>query len=87
MFAEFDWEPIAAASIGQAYRARLRSGERVVVKVQRPGISSSVERDLDVLAQLANTLEARVPWACEYRVSELVSEFSARLRDELDFRV
>ena len=39
VFAEFDWEPLAAASIGQTYRARLRSGEAVVVKVQRPGIS------------------------------------------------
>ena len=38
VFAEFDWEPLAAASIGQTYRARLRSGEAVVVKVQRPGI-------------------------------------------------
>ena len=41
-FADFDWEPIAAASIGQAYRARLPSGERVIVKVQRPGIADAV---------------------------------------------
>ena len=37
VFAEFDWEPVAAASIGQAYRAQLPSGETVIVKVQRPG--------------------------------------------------
>jgi ubiquinone biosynthesis protein len=87
VFAEFDWEPIAAASIGQAYRARLRSGERVIVKVERPGVSNSVERDLDVLAQLGAVLETRAPWAAEYHVSELVAEFSARLREELAFRL
>jgi ubiquinone biosynthesis protein len=41
LFAEFDWEPLAAASIGQTYRARLQSGDAVVVKVQRPGKSSA----------------------------------------------
>ena len=46
VFAELDPEPIAAASIAQAYRGRLRSGEPVVVKVQRPGIAESVDRDL-----------------------------------------
>jgi ubiquinone biosynthesis protein len=61
-FSEFDPEPIAAASIGQAYRARLRTGEQVVVKVQRPGIAESVERDLLVLTELARTVEARTSW-------------------------
>ena len=50
VFAEFDWEPLAAASIGQTYRARLRSGEAVVVKVQRPGVKEIIERDLAALA-------------------------------------
>ena len=68
LFAEFDWEPAAAASIGQAYRAERRTGERVIVKVQRPGVADSVACDLDVLAQLGHTLEARVSWAREYRV-------------------
>ena len=61
LFETFDWEPIAAASIGQAYRARLRSGEDVIVKVQRPGVAQAVERDLDVLAQLGHALEAPPP--------------------------
>ncbi len=87
VFREFDWEPVAAASIGQAYRARLPNGDAVVVKVQRPGIADAVERDLDVLAQLGETLEARVAWAAEYRVTQVIGEFSDRLREELDFRV
>jgi ubiquinone biosynthesis protein len=87
VFEEFDWDPIAAASIGQAYRARLRSGERVVVKVQRPGVAESVERDLDVVRRLAGSLQARGGRAAEYHVDELVQEFAARLREELDFEI
>jgi predicted unusual protein kinase regulating ubiquinone biosynthesis (AarF/ABC1/UbiB family) len=58
VFAELDPEPIAAASVAQAYRGRLRSGEAVVVKGQRPGIAESVDRDLLVLAELARLAEA-----------------------------
>jgi ubiquinone biosynthesis protein len=86
VFAQFDWEPIAAASIGQAHRARLQNGEQVVVKIQRPGIAAKVERDLDVVFRLARTLEARASWAVEYHATDLAREFADRLRDELDFR-
>ena len=87
LFAEFDWHPVAAASIGQAYKARLHSGEPVIVKVQRPGIAAAVERDVGVLLELARTAEARTSWAAEYRVLELATEFADRLREELDFRI
>ncbi len=86
-FAAFDWEPLAAASIGQVYRAELPDGSPVVVKVQRPGIDETVGVDLSVLAELGNVVEHRTSWGPEYHVSELVDEFSARLREELDFRV
>jgi ubiquinone biosynthesis protein len=85
-FAELDPEPIAAASIGQAYRGRLRSGEAVIVKVQRPGIAEAVDRDLLVLAELARVVEARTAWGADYNVAELAGEFADRLREELDFR-
>ncbi len=87
VFADFEWTPLAAASIGQVYRARLRGGEQVIVKVQRPGIAEAVERDLDVLDRLARAVVARAPWAAEYRVVDLVGEFADRLREELDFRI
>jgi ubiquinone biosynthesis protein len=87
VFAEFDWDPLAAASIGQAYRARLATGDRVIVKVQRPGIAEAVERDIDVLLELARSAESRTAWAAEYRVLELATEFADRLREELDFRI
>jgi ubiquinone biosynthesis protein len=87
VFAEFDWKPLAAASIGQAHRARLHGGQQVIVKVQRPGIADSVNRDLDVLNELAHVVEQRTVWAADYHVSELAEEFSERLREELDFEI
>jgi ubiquinone biosynthesis protein len=87
VFAEFDWKPLAAASIGQAHRARLHGGQQVIVKVQRPGIADSVNRDLDVLDQLAHVVEQRTTWGVDYHVSDLAGEFSERLREELDFEI
>jgi ubiquinone biosynthesis protein len=87
VFPGFDWKPVAAASIGQVYRAQLPDGSRVVVKVQRPGIDESVRVDLSVLEELGRVVETRTSWGREYRVSDLVDEFSARLREELDYRI
>jgi len=87
IFAEYDWKPVAAASIAQAYRARLRSGEQVIVKVQRPGIGEAVERDLDVLLQLAGAVEARTAWGANYQVLQFAADFADRVREELDFRI
>jgi ubiquinone biosynthesis protein len=87
VFAEFDWDPVAAASIGQAHRARLHGGQQVIVKVQRPGIADSVNRDLDVLDELAGMVEQRTAWGADYHVSDLADEFAERLREELDFEI
>jgi ubiquinone biosynthesis protein len=87
LFAEFDRQPLAAASIGQVHLARLHTGERVVVKVQRPGITSVVERDLDIVLRMAGSLERRAEWARDLGAVELAQGFAAALREELDFRV
>jgi ubiquinone biosynthesis protein len=87
VFTNFDWQPIAAASIGQVYRAALPDGSPVVVKVIRPGIEESVAVDLSVLAELGRVVETRTSWGADYHVMDLVDEFSTRLREELDFRV
>jgi ubiquinone biosynthesis protein len=86
VFAEFDWEPLASASIGQTYRARLHSGEQVVVKVQRPDIDRVVERDLAALGYLAAVAERRTPLGRSLRSGEIIAEFASSLRNELDFR-
>jgi ubiquinone biosynthesis protein len=87
IFASFEWTPVAAASIGQAHRAQLRSGEPVIVKVQRPGIEAAVQRDLDVLLQFAKTVEARTSWGADYQVLQFATDFADRVREELDFRI
>jgi ubiquinone biosynthesis protein len=85
VFADFDWEPLAAASIGQAYRARLHTGEAVVVKVQRPDIERIIERDLAALAHLAELAERRTPLGRSVRSGEILGQFAQSLREELDY--
>ncbi|MFI5911362.1 ABC1 kinase family protein [Dactylosporangium sp. NPDC051541] len=87
IFASFDEEPIAAASIAQVHRATLRSGAEVVVKVQRPGLRPLVERDLDILATLARGLHERMAWARAIGINDLAQGFADALTEELDFRV
>jgi ubiquinone biosynthesis protein len=87
VFASFDPVPVAAASIGQAHRAQLATGERVIVKVQRPEVRALVERDLDILLRMARALEARAAWARQFAVAEMTHGFAAALREELDFRI
>lgn len=86
-FAGFDREPLAAASVAQVYRARLRTGEEVVVKVQRPGIATVVEQDLDIIDRLARSLERRTRWGRAFGVAALSRGFADALREELDFRI
>jgi len=91
VFAELRPEPAAAASIAQVHRARLRRGDgpdaEVAVKVQRPGIRSTVEQDLDILLRLADALEDRARWARAVGTVGVARGFAAAIREELDFRV
>ncbi|MBB5955247.1 ubiquinone biosynthesis protein [Saccharothrix tamanrassetensis] len=87
VFAEFDETPIAAASVAQVHRARLKSGEDVVVKVQRPGVRRVAEGDLDIVSRLASSLHDRTRWGKAIGVKDLAAGFSGALREELDFRV
>jgi ubiquinone biosynthesis protein len=86
VFAEFEWEPLAAASIGQTHTARLRTGEQVVVKVQRPGIEDVMERDLAALSLVADIAQRRTSLGQGMRSGDMVAQFAVSLRAELDFR-
>ncbi len=63
------------------HAARLRSGEQVAVKVQRPGIRTVVERDLDIVARLARSLESRTRWARSIGARDLAVGFADAVRE------
>jgi ubiquinone biosynthesis protein len=84
-FVEFDFTPIASASIGQVHRAVLPDGLEVAVKVQRPTARDQIEADLGLLYQAARLLRERVR-ALEFMdPRELVDEFARSIRLELDY--
>lgn len=84
-FAEIDPEPLAAASIAQVHRARLKTGEDVVIKVRRPGIVEVVESDISALMSLAGLAERHVPGSELYDPVGIVREFARTIRREMDF--
>jgi ubiquinone biosynthesis protein len=87
VFASFDRTPIAAASIAQVHAATLMSRARVVVKVRRPDVSQTVDRDLDITGRLAARLERSTSWGRAVGAAGLAAGFAAALREELDLRV
>jgi ubiquinone biosynthesis protein len=86
LFADFQEEPLAAASLSQVHGARLRTGEEVVLKVQRPGIEAQVATDLEILRRIARLAEERLPQAELYDLPGIVEEFGHTLHAEMDFR-
>ena len=87
LFADFDHQPVAAASIAQVHRARTREGQTVAVKVLRPGIERAMERDIDFFLWLAETAERLHPPLRRLRPREAVEIFAATTRRELDLRL
>jgi len=84
LFAEFDETPLAAASMAQIYRARLHSGEAVVIKVLRPGLAKTIQADLRLLTYLAETVEQQRPALARYRPRQMVRALATALTHELD---
>ncbi len=87
VFAALDPEPLAAASISQVHRATLHDGRVIALKVRRPGIDKTVQADLDILKNLAQLAERRLPTLAVYGPVGLVREFERTLRRELDLSV
>ena len=87
LFAEFEPEAFAAASLGQVHRARLPSGEAVVVKIQYPGVEATVDQDLKNIRALITTLAriGRDVMGQKIDASEVARELEDRLREELDY--
>jgi ubiquinone biosynthesis protein len=87
VFQHFDQTPLAAASIGQVHRARLKDGEDVVVKVQRPGIRKIVEVDLEIMLHLASLMERHVEEFQVNRPTRIVEELARTLEKEIDYTI
>jgi ubiquinone biosynthesis protein len=85
IFERFDDIPVAAASIGQVHLGRLKSGEEVAVKIQRPDALQTITRDLGILRNLMVLAEKRWEWARRYQMVRLVEEFSKSLLAEMDY--
>jgi predicted unusual protein kinase regulating ubiquinone biosynthesis (AarF/ABC1/UbiB family) len=87
LFASFESEAFAAASLGQVHRARLKSGEEVAVKIQYPGIDATVEQDLSNLRLLLRTLQTIAADVMRQKIDTktIYAELEERLREELDY--
>lgn len=85
LFQDFSPEPLAAASMAQAHKATLHSGEEVIVKVQRPGIAEQLRADLSVLHYAARALEAVIEEVGLYSPTGIIEEFDKAVHEELDF--
>lgn len=85
LYAEFSTTPLAAASIAQVHRGRLHSGEEVVIKVRRPGITAIIATDIDILQGLAYLVERHLTGDTIFDPPALVKEFRRTIERELDF--
>jgi predicted unusual protein kinase regulating ubiquinone biosynthesis (AarF/ABC1/UbiB family) len=89
-FAKFDWEPLAAASIGQVQAARLHDGRPAAVKIQYPGVGAAIESDLkntDLLATFLGLISGLSPRKLSFDLKAAADEIGERISEELDYRV
>ena len=84
-FDRFDEKPVAAASLGQVHRARLRGGREVAVKVQRPNIRETVRHDLEILDELAGFVDSHTSLGRQFIFRDLLEMFRRSLIRELDY--
>ncbi|MDK8278728.1 ABC1 kinase family protein [Peptostreptococcus anaerobius] len=85
VFSYISESPIAAASIGQVYSARLKDGTDVVIKIQRPNIESTIKADIEILKRLSSNLEfLKKEWNVD--IYDLISEMEMQLVRELDYK-
>ncbi len=91
LFAELDWEPLAAASIGQVHAGRLHDGREVAVKIQYPGVADAINSDLENAELLATFLSMIVggvsPWRLSFDLRGMAREVGMRIAEELDYRL
>lgn len=85
VFKEFNEQPVASASLSQVHKAVLPNGETVALKIQKPGIRTTIEVDLSILESLADMLEKRLRNGSFYSPKSIVAEIKKTIRKEMDF--
>ncbi len=85
VFKSFDFECIGSASMGQVYKAILKNGDAVVIKIQRPNIKEKINLDLQILEYLANKISEEYPEFIVINLEGIVKEFGETLRNELNY--
>lgn len=85
LFASFETEAFASASMAQVHRATLKTGEKVVLKIQRPGIKEVIESDVKVMLYMAELFARRIPSLKSFDPVGLVRNFEESILRELDF--
>src|SRR6266436_9701561 len=86
LFAEFEHDPTAAASLAQVHRARMRDGRAVVVKVQRPGVREVIVEDLEALEEIAGFIDAHTEIGKRYEFVNMLADLRRSLLREIDFQ-
>lgn len=87
LFSQFEYQPIAAASIAQVHGARLFDGREVIVKVRRPDIKKQILWDIQILRMVIPLITFFLPSLRKYQPTKIVSELESNLLKELDFRL
>lgn len=85
LFAQFDEQPFASASMAQVHKAKLKTGEEVVLKIQRPEIRKLIEDDLKIMRSVAKALSKRIPSLNHFDPEGLVEQFANSIFYEMDF--
>jgi predicted unusual protein kinase regulating ubiquinone biosynthesis (AarF/ABC1/UbiB family) len=89
-YAQFDWSPLAAASVGQVHAARLHDGRAVAVKIQYPGVAAAIDADLrnhELLATFLDLVSGLSPMRMAFDIRGAAREMAARIAEELDYRL
>ncbi len=85
LYRDFEQQPLAAASLGQVHKARLHTGEEVIVKVQRPGLKQLFDLDVQAVRRVIQFCQANFSWTKVYNLDDLYNEFFMILYQEIDY--
>lgn len=85
IFSEFDDKPLGSASIGQVHKAMLKNGDKVAVKVQKPGVEEIIHKDITIMRFLAKRINDYMPHLRMYNLPRIVDEFESSILKEIDY--